>query len=176
MSKSQSRRKPRLTIDGYTFSPGELEWARDNLPKMRRMTHDSSVLYLIMTMTFIFGLIVYFAADGISTGALVLPAGWRVDLIADFLYNLGVVLWTSVVLVFFMEVVVDYQRRRWQRYVQLIERTLKIQGVPIETEAAPELDWSAKLNVVIERLAALDRLQAEVAELKARLPDRSTAA
>src|SRR5512143_269229 len=118
---NKSTRQTRLTVDGYTFSQGELDWARQNLDKLRRSARGNTALFTTMIFTFILGLIIYFVADGIRMGFIASPLGLRVDLTSYFLYNLGVVLWSSVVLVFFLEVVVEYQKRRWQRYVELIE-------------------------------------------------------
>ncbi len=167
---SKSARPNRLTVNGYTFSPGELEWARQNLDKMRRTARGNTPLLVVMLLTFVLGLIIYFVSDGIQAGAIALPADWRASLIADFLYNLGVVLWTSVVLVFFLEVVVEYQRKRWQRYVQLIEHVLKEQGQAVTT-AGEEIDddIATRLDAIMNKLSGLEVLQSDVAALKAKL-------
>jgi hypothetical protein len=124
----------------------------------------------------VLGLAFYFAADAISTGAVSLPPEWRASLIADFLYNLGVVLWTSVVLAFLLEIVVDYQRRRWQRYVKLIERvTTSSATTEVSADDGDEVDVEATLELVLKKLKALDTLGAELAEVKAQLAAALTA-
>ena len=166
-----SNKRNKITVEGYTFTPDELDWARDNLASMRRTVQNNTVLYWTMIATFIVGLIAYFLADAMSTQTLLLPAGWRADLIADLLYNLGVTLWTSVVLVLFLEIVVEYQRKRWQRYIRLVERVLRDQGqeVPVEASNKADSEVMVRLNEIMNRLAIIDSLHAEVADLKAKL-------
>lgn len=167
---NKSTRQNRLTVDGYTFSQGELDWARQNLDKLRRSARGNTALFTTMIFTFILGLIIYFVADGISTGLIATPAGLRVNLITDFLHNLGVVLWSSVVLVFFLEVVVEFQKKRWQRYVELIEQVLNEPGhVATPNTDDSEADITAQLAAIQNRLSNLDQLQADVAALKAML-------
>ena len=167
---SKSTQQNRLTVDGYTFSAGELDWARQNLGKLRRTARGNTSLYMTMIFTFILGLIIYFVADGISVGAIAVPSGWRINLLADLLHNLGVVLWSSVVLVFFLEVVVEFQKKRWQRYVQLIEHVLNEQGQAAAQDTDPsEGDITAQLAALQARLTSLDQLQADVTAFKAML-------
>jgi len=175
---SKWSREAKKTVDGYTFSPGELEWARDNLDKMRRTVSNNSLLYLTMALTFVIGLVLYLLSDSIATGAIILPTSWRADLIADVLYNLGSVLWTSVVLVLFLEVIVEYQRRRWQRYLRLVEQALKGEqsnrsSTDEQTDAAAS-SILGKLDAILGKLDTIDQLQAEVAALKAEMAARRT--
>lgn len=164
-----SKNHERLTVDGYTFSEGELEWARDNLASMRRSVQNNTVLYITMAITFILGLVIYLVAVSISTQVIQLPENWRGDFIADLLYNLGITLWTSVILVLFLEVTVEYQRRRWQRYIQLVERVLKQQGYPVDDLSDPVNDnILVRLDEIARRLAAIESLQAEIREQKDR--------
>jgi hypothetical protein len=167
---NKSTRQNRLTLDGYTFSQGELDWARQNLDKLRRTARGNMPLYTTMIFTFILGLIIYFVADGISLGLIATPAGLRADLMADFLHNLGVVLWSSVVLVFCLEVVVEFQKKRWQRYVELIEHVLNEQGhVATPNTDDSEANIASQLAAIQNRLSSLDQLQADVTALKAML-------
>ena len=164
-------KRNKITVEGYTFTPDELDWARDNLDYLRRTVQNNTALYWTMIVTFVLGLVAYFLADALSIQTISLPAGWRADLIADLLYNLGVTLWTSVILVLFLEVVVEHQRKRWQRYTRLVERVLRDQGqdIPIEPSNNADNEVVVRLNEIMSRLAVIDSLQAELADLKAKL-------
>ena len=161
----------KITVDGYTFASGELEWARQNLPAIQRSARSNTVLYFSMAIAFILGLALYFLGYAVSTGGIAMPPGWRDDLIANLLTELGVTLWTSVILVLFLEVIVEVQRKRWQRYARIVEHALRQQAsqvsTDLESDAEPEA-IIARLDEVIERLAGLDSLRADVNVLKAR--------
>ena len=165
----------KITVDGYTFASGELEWARQNLPAIQRSARSNAVLYVSMAVAFTLGLALYFLEYAISTGGIAFPPGWRDDLIANLLTELGVTLWTSVILVFFLEVIVEIQRKRWQRYARTVEHALQQQAnlvsIDLESDSEPE-PILARLDEVLERLAGLDSIRADVNTLKARLESR----
>jgi hypothetical protein len=168
------KRNQRITIEGYTYSEGELEWAGENLGYMRRTLRDNTILFLTLAVTFIVGIVFYLLADGLNTGAIPLPEGWRTDLIADFIYNFGLILWTSVILALFLEVGVEYSRKRAQQYYARALHTLQ-QGVSLPNEVADEEvdlpdDISAKLDAIMAKLAVIDHLQADVTALKTERP------
>lgn len=157
---SKVDRASRVTVNGHTFSRDELDWARDNLEQMRRNARNNTVLYLTLAGTLALGVIVYLLGVLIAEGIIGLPEGWGANLLADFLYNLGIALWTSVIIVFFLEVIVEYQQRRWQQYLIAVEQALEQLGEKLpagEEEAADPL------------AARLEAIQAELAEIKARL-------
>ena len=160
MANRPGRRK-RIVVEDYQFSEAEVEWATKNIDYLRRVTYDNTILYIALTVVLVLGFVFYFIADGINIGSITLPVGWRTDLVYDLTYNLGTWLWASVITVFLLEVWVDYNRRRTERYLHLIER---ITGQP----TAPQTD-EAKLDAVLTRLDSIDHLQAEIAALKAEM-------
>src|SRR5262245_25971517 len=110
----------------HNIDPYELDYARRHLDYLRRSVdpEDRSILYWMMVIVLVVGLIIYVIADQITTGAIRLPAGWRADFVGDFLYNFGIALWTSVLVVFLLEVAVDLQKQVNQRYLRKIEQAL----------------------------------------------------
>jgi len=171
MKKKTYPQSEKITVDGYTFASGELEWARQNLPAIQRSARSNTVLYFSMAIAFVLGLALYLLGYVISIGGIAMPPGWRDDLIANLLTELGVTLWTSVILVLFLEVIVEIQRKRWQRYARTVEHALQQQASQVssdlDSDAEPEA-IIARLDEVIERLAGLDSLRADVNVLKAR--------
>lgn len=172
MNKKNYSQSKKITVDGYTFANGELEWARQNLPAIQRSARSNKVLYISMAVAFTLGLALYFIGYAISSGGVTMPPGWRDDLIAGLLAELGVTLWTSVILVLFLEVIVEIQRKRWQRYARMVEHALQ-QPVSLdftdpESEVGPDAIL-ARLDDMIERLASLDGLRADVNAIKARM-------
>lgn len=164
----------RVQVGGRSYSPEELEWARQNLGTMRRQLRGNTFLLGILALAFVLGIVFYLLADAINTGTIVLPDGWRADLIGDFLYNLGLILWTSVVISLFLEVGVEYSHRRAEQYVEDVEMALQTLGydVPDEPETENEPDLTA-LNHKLETLvAAVERLQTEITALKADQPPK----
>jgi hypothetical protein len=135
----------------------EIEWAGENMDVLLEHTSEDAVRRSIMLLTFAAGLIAHVTASLISRAGVV-----GAPLLADLLYNLGSTLWTSVVLVFLLEVMVDRRRRFAQRYVGRVREALRQRGrtvpAPEPAPAGPE-----------EQLALLRELKDEVAALRARL-------
>lgn len=107
------------------------------------------------------GIVLYAVAQLIMNGTV---AGSPV--LADFLYNLGITLWTSVVLAFLLEVLVDRQRRFTERYIRLVQEAMRRKGEPvpeIETKDEPD-DESANQQLVL-----LTELKSELAALRAQI-------
>ena len=174
MKDRQQWQDKRVRVGGHTYSLDELEWAQNNLGQMRRQLRGNTLLLGMLALAFVLGIIFYLLADAINTGAIVLPNGWRAELIGDFLYNLGVILWTSVVISLFLEVGVAYSHSRAQRYMAEVETALRMLGydVPDEPAVEDESELAAltkKLDVVV---GAVSQLQAEIAVLKAHLPPK----
>lgn len=150
----------RITFEGYTFSEGELEWARQHLGQMRRTVRGNRMLYWMLAITFALGLILYLLSFAMTGKVINLPPGWFAKILPDFLYNLGIILWTSVILVLFLEVAVDIQRKRWRRYIKLIEKVSAEQDMEIPAESPmpeEEVDVESRMEAVLARLEALEK-------------------
>jgi hypothetical protein len=151
--------------------PYELEWARRHLDYLRRSAdpEDRSVLYWMMLTVFVVGFLVYVAADQITIGAITLPVGWRPDFVGDFLYNFGIALWTSVLVVFLLEVAVDLQKQLNARYLKRMEQALgvAVSGTPEETQSVASGAMAQQLEAITHRLEMVDDLRTEVAAVKA---------
>ena len=160
----EQRGNQRIEVDGYRFRVDEIEWARTHVPYLQRLSTGNQILYWTMVITLLLGLVVYWLSFVVSSGALSLPAFLPLELTADFLYNLGIVLWTSVVLVFMLEVMVDVQRRQAGKYLALVQRVLAeqvekaqpdapVQPLPDSLPADPALaDLARKLDLILARL------------------------
>jgi hypothetical protein len=152
------------------INPYELDYARRHLDYLRRVAdpEDQSILYWIMGIVLVIGLVVYVAADQITTGAITLPAGWRPDFVGDFLYNFGIALWTSVLVVFLLEVAVDLQKKANVRYLRKMEQAL---GVP-ETATSDESERDST-DALAQQLEAINHtlndLKAEITAIKSSL-------
>jgi hypothetical protein len=171
---AKTREEQRIRVEDYTFSEGELEWASKNIGYMQSFLTGNRLQNLMLAITFAVGLALYAIAQLISNGVLT-----GSPVVADFLYNLGITLWTSVVLAFLLEVLVDRQRRFTERYLLLVREALRQRGESaLQAEAEPdEVETAAngatlaqqKLDAVLEKLKAMDDLKSEVAALRSKL-------
>jgi hypothetical protein len=157
---ARQSKERRVEVDGYSFSEGELEWASKNIGYLQSFLRGNRLQLSMLAVTFVLGLLLYAISQLIDAGVL---AGSPV--LADFLYNLGITLWTSVVLVFLLEVLVERQRGFTERYLRLVQEALRRQD-----EAVPEGDGSdTPDDPVRQQVQLLIELRAEVAALRARL-------
>jgi hypothetical protein len=152
--------RTRIVVDGYSFSEGELEWAKRNVPYLQQLSRSNRILYWTMGATLTLGILAYVLSFALAGGWLPWPAWLWPEFSSDLLYNLGITLWTSVVLAFLLEVIVDWQQRRAARYVALVRRALEQEGAPLldgveddEEETAARLDsLERKLDLILSRL------------------------
>lgn len=161
-----------------TFDPYELEWGRRYLHYLRRSAYDNSVRNWTLITALALGLVLTVLGDQITVGVIPLPAGWRVDFVGGILYELGLILWTSVVVVFLLEIFVEQQQRRNRDYLRQLEAQLGESVTPDEPAADEETlahqieSLNARLDAILaelDRLKTLDELRGEVASLKAAL-------
>lgn len=155
-------RRKRIVVEDYEFSEAELDWARNNIDRLREMVYSNAILYRALVVVLALGFVFYFVADGINIGSIKLPEGWRTDLVYNLTYNLGTWLWASVITVFLLEVWVSYSQRRMERYLHLIEKVTGLPDTSLQTDAA-------KLDAILTRLDTIDHLQTEIAALKAEI-------
>ncbi len=104
----------------------ELAWAAAHLPLLRRWVTGSRFLYQALAIAFVLGLVVHIVGYVLARSGLDEPAG----LIADLLANLGIALWTGGVLVVFVQVIPEAQRKATVRLLARYEAALRDRGEP----------------------------------------------
>ena len=114
--------RPDRTNPKPEFNEDELRWAAQHQPEIRGWITGRRFLYDAMLTAVILGLIAHVAGDVLAASGSGEPRG----LAADLLSNLGVALWTGAVLVVFVQVLPDYQRRTALRLVEQSEALLQV--------------------------------------------------
>ena len=112
------------------FSEDELRWAAQHLPQIRGWISGRRFLHDAMLTAVILGLIAHVAGYVLAVSGSGEPRG----LVADLLSNLGVALWTGAVLVVFVQVLPDYQRRTAQRLIEQSEALSRANDRSPDTE------------------------------------------
>ena len=115
--------RPDRTNPQPEFTEDELRWAAQRLPQIRGWISGRLFLYHAMVTAVIVGLIAHVAGYLLGVSGSGEPRG----LVADLLSNLGMALWTGAVLVVFMQVLPDYQRRTALRLVEQSEALLRVE-------------------------------------------------
>jgi hypothetical protein len=141
----------------YRFSKEELDWMAAHSDQVRDWARGDRVIVWTLVATFLLGLMLYLVGFGLGSGGLGLPDGWPTDLLADLLVSLGVVLWTSVILAVFLEILPRWQQRQAQAWSRAALIALRDRGdVPAAVVEAVADPVEAKLDQVLERMAALE--------------------
>jgi hypothetical protein len=153
---------------GYRFSKEELDWIAAHPDEVVGWARGDRIIVWTLVVTFLLGLAVNLIGFSLASGALALPSGWPTDLVADLLVNVGVVLWTSVVLVVFLEILPTRQQRlarAWarsalvalrQRGDELPPEVLEAADEPVEAGADAVGEVGAKLDAILARLDAIE--------------------
>jgi hypothetical protein len=148
----------------------EVDWVVAHPTRARAWSESGKISALAMVVTLALGLVVHVVGFAIGSGAISLPGGIPIDLAATLISNLGIVLWTSVVLVVFLDTLPARARRRATRSMALAAKTLGERGLPVPEELADvapsgveprTTDEDQTLRAVLERLTAIERLLAE---------------
>jgi hypothetical protein len=143
----------------YRFSKEELDWLAANADTVRGWARGDRIIAWTMVVTFLLGLGVNLVGFAIGTGSLGLPAGWPAELIADLLVNVGVVLWTSVILVLFLEILPTWQQRQARAWSRAALAALRERGdlTPDESTVDEPVDeLGPKLDAIVARLDAIE--------------------
>jgi hypothetical protein len=145
----------------------QLAWVVAHPGSARAWSESGRISALAMATTLALGLVVHLVGYGIGNGAISLPDWAPADLVSTLVSNLGIVLWTSVILVIFLEVLPARTRRRATRSMALAAQTLREQGRPVPSDlaAADEADVvnapsgrDPTLELMLERLTSIERL------------------
>ena len=97
--------------------PRALAWMEEHLPEFRQQASGQRPLYWILGIGFVVGLAVHVVGFLLKASATTEP----VLLVADLLYALGWALWTSVVVVVFVEIWPEAKRRQLKRWLDAYE-------------------------------------------------------
>jgi len=101
--------------------PRALAWMQEHLPEFRRRASGQRPMYWILGIGFVVGLAAhvggYLLRSSVTTEPLLL--------VADLLYALGFALWTSVIVVFFVQIWPEAKRRQLKRALDAYEAALR---------------------------------------------------
>ena len=104
--------------------PRALAWMDKHLPELRGQASGQRPLYWILGIGFVVGLAAHVGGYLLRSSATTEPLG----LLADLLYALGWALWTSVVVVFFVQIWPEAKRRQLKRWLDAYEAALREQA------------------------------------------------
>jgi hypothetical protein len=143
----------------------EVDWVLAHPAKARAWSQSGKISAVAMVVTLALGLVVHVAGFTIGSGAAPLPGGVPMDLAATLVTNLGIVLWTSVVLVIFLDTLPARARRRTANSMVMAARKLADRGLPVPEELADvatagvarrTTEADPTLQAVLERLTAIE--------------------
>jgi hypothetical protein len=97
--------------------PRALAWMEEHLPEFRQQASGQRPLYWILGIGFVVGLAAQIGGFLLKTSATTEP----LLLVADLLYALGWSLWTSVIVVFFVQIWPEAKRRQLKRWLDAYE-------------------------------------------------------
>jgi hypothetical protein len=97
--------------------PHALAWMEEHLPEFRQQASGERPMYWILGIGFVVGLAVHVGGFLLKTSATTEP----LLLVADLLYALGWALWTSVIVVFFVQIWPEAKRRQLKRWLDAYE-------------------------------------------------------
>jgi hypothetical protein len=148
----------------------EVAWVVRHPARARAWSESGKITAVAMAATLALGLVVHVVGFAIGSGSVPLPAWLPSDLTATLVSNLGIVLWTSVVLVIFLDTLPSRARRRATRSMTLAAQELEDRGAPIPGELAdltatsgrpPANEPEPGLQMVLDRLTAIEKLLAQ---------------
>jgi hypothetical protein len=102
-------------------NPRTLAWMEEHLPEFRRQASGQRPLYWILGIGFVVGLAVHVGGYVLRSSVTTEP----LLLVADLLYALGWALWTSVIVVFFVQIWPEAKRRQLKRWLDAYEAALR---------------------------------------------------
>src|SRR5215218_3915453 len=101
-----------------------LAWVGENLPQVRRSVYEQRLLYWSLGIGFVVGLAAHVGGYLLKSSVTTEPLG----LVADLLYALGFALWTSVIVVFFVQIWPEAKRRQLKRWLDAYEAARREQA------------------------------------------------
>jgi hypothetical protein len=143
----------------------ELAWVVANPGRARAWSESGRISAFAMATTLGLGLVVHVVGYGIGDRTFSLPDWVPTDLASTLVSNLGIVLWTYVVLVVFLEILPARTRRRAARSMALAAQELRERGEPVPAELADaeamtsdggRTDRDRTLDAVLDRLTSIE--------------------
>jgi hypothetical protein len=107
-------------LDPRLNDPDTLAWMGEHLPELRRSASGQRPMYWILGIGFVMGLAAHVGGFLLKTSATTEP----LLLVADLLYALGWALWTSVVVVVFVQIWPEAKRRQYKQALDAYEATV----------------------------------------------------
>jgi hypothetical protein len=101
--------------------PHTLAWMEEHLPEFRQQASGQRPVYWILGIGFVVGMAVHVGGFLLKTSATTEP----LLLVADLLYALGWALWTSVIVVVFVQIWPEAKRRQLKRWLDAYEAALR---------------------------------------------------
>jgi hypothetical protein len=147
----------------------EIDWVVSHPAQARAWSQSERISAIAMVVTLALGLLVHVLGFAIGSSAISLPGGIPIELAATLVSNLGIVLWTSVVLVIFLDTLPARARRRARTSMALAAKRLETRGLPLPEALADvtapgiaprRTDPDQTLRAVLERLTAIEGLLA----------------
>jgi hypothetical protein len=104
--------------------PRAVAWMEEHLPEFRRVASGQRPLYWILGIGFVVGLAAHVGGFLLKTSTTTEP----LLLVAELLYSLGFALWTSVVVVVFVQIWPEAKRRQLKRWLDAYEAAQREQA------------------------------------------------
>jgi hypothetical protein len=106
--------------------PRALAWMQEHLAEFRQQASGQRPLYWILGIGFVVGLAAQIGGFLLKTSVTTEP----LLLVADLLYALGWSLWTSVIVVVFVQIWPEAKRRQLKRWLDAYEAALREKARP----------------------------------------------
>jgi hypothetical protein len=104
--------------------PRALAWMQEHVPEFRQQASGQRPMYWILGIGFVVGLATHVGGYLLKTSVTTEP----LLLVADLLYALGWALWTSVIVVFFVQIWPEAKRHQLKRWLDAYEATRREQA------------------------------------------------
>ncbi len=101
----------------HTFTNEEMAWIGEHLTELRQSVSEQRILHTSLRIGFVVGLVAHVGGYLLRSSATTELLG----LAADLLYALGWALWTSVVVVVFVQIVPELKQRQIKRALDAYE-------------------------------------------------------
>jgi hypothetical protein len=138
-----------------------LAWVGENLTLVRRSASGQRVLYWSLGIGFAVGLAAHVGGFLLKASATTEP--WMV--FADLLYALGWAMWTSFIVVIFVQVYPEVKKRQYKEALDAYEATISRRTAPGSNQAGNKQavsnqasweDWPAEMAEIAADIRDLD--------------------